>query len=358
MAQINPPHVLYIDDDEGVRRLVQKALTKNGFEVSLAHDGYEGLALLKKHRFSAIGLDHFLPGHDGFDVFEMLNQQADCPPIVYVTGSEDINLAIQALRVGASDFVIKDVEGHFLALLGRAFAAAIDRDRLKREKEQAEQDMREANARLAQLNAKQTIMLREMNHRIGNSLQLITSMIRMQSMSTQDKEARQVLQQAIERVIAVSQVHQRLYTSDDILFVQMRPYINQILSDHRITAEAQECSLLIDAVDCRLETDQAIAIGIIVTELVTNSLRHAYPGGNGPIRVFLKTPDAATCQLIVEDDGIGLQPAHRSSAIGAKIIDGMAKRLKSKLDIEARDIGTRLIVTFPISTPQSEESAA
>lgn len=358
MTQITPTRVLYIDDDQGVGRLVEKALTKSGFLVSLARDGEEGLALLKKYRFGAVGLDHFLPGHDGFEVFNMLNAQPDCPPIVYVTGSEDINLAIQALRIGCSDFVIKDVEGHFLALLDRAFAAAIDRDRLKREKEQAEQDMREANARLAQLNAKQTIMLREMNHRIGNSLQLITSMIRMQSMSTQDKEARQVLQQAIERVIAVSQVHQRLYTSDDIQFVQMRPYINQILSDHKITAEALGGSLQIDVADCRLETDQAIALGIIVTELVANSLHHAYPDGGGPIRVSFQNIDPTTSRLIVEDDGIGLKAEHRVAAIGAKIVDGMAKRLKSKLEIEPRETGTRLAVTFPTSPAQSEESAA
>jgi two-component sensor histidine kinase len=183
-------------------------------------------------------------------------------------------------------------------------------------------------------------------------------MIRMQSMSTQDKQAREVLQQAIERVIAVSQVHQRLYTSDDIQFVQMRPYINQILSDHKITAEAQGGSLLIDVAECRLETDQAIALGIIVTELVTNSLRHAYPDGAGPIRVSFQNIEPTTGQLIVEDDGIGLKAEHRASAIGAKIVDGMAKRLKSKLEIDTRESGTRLTVTFSTSPGQAEESAA
>jgi two-component sensor histidine kinase len=358
MAPTDQPQVLYIDDDEGICRLVEKALTKSGFAVSIAHDAHRGLQLLRTQPFSVIGLDHILPGHDGFDAFDMLAREADCPPIIYVTGHEDINIAVQALRAGASDFVIKDVQGHFLTLLERACRRAVDKDRMRREKDRAEQDMREANARLAQLNAKQAVMLREINHRIGNSLQLITSMIRMQSMSTQSTEAKQVLQQAIERVIAVSQVHQRLYTSDDIQFVEMRPYINQILADHQITAKLQGCKLTTEVLDCRLETDRAIALGIIVTELVTNALRHAYPDQPGPIRVLLQTCDPETYQLSVEDDGIGMLPERRSTAIGAKIVDGMAKRLKATLKIDQRDSGTRLALNFPVATAALEDASA
>jgi len=349
-------HILYIDDDAGICRLVEKALVKKGHRVSLAHDIGTAFEVLKHEPIDAIGLDYILPGHAGFDVFELLRKRANCPPIVYVTGSDDINVALEALRIGASDFVVKDIKGHFLTMLDRAFRTAIERMRLEQAKNQAEQDMRETNARLEQLNAKQILLLREMNHRIGNSLQLITSMIRMQALATQNKEIQQVLHQAIERIIAVAQVHQRLYTTDDVQFVQLRPYISQILTDHQITADVQGCSLHVEVIEARLDTDRAISLGIVVTELVTNALRHAYPHHSGPIRVLLSEYDNANFQLVVEDEGIGLPSERKAPSIGSRIVDGMAKRLGSKLETEPLTTGTRFVLKFPKSNAVTAET--
>jgi two-component sensor histidine kinase len=349
-------HILYIDDDAGICRLVEKALIKNGHQVALAHDLDGALQILDRERIDAVGLDYILPGHAGFDVFDILKSRANCPPIVYVTGSDDVNVALEALRIGASDFVIKDIEGHFLTMLDRAFLTAIERTRLQQAKNRAEQEMREANARLEQLNAKQVILLREMNHRIGNSLQLITSMIRMQAMSTQNKEIQQVLHQATERIIAVAQVHQRLYTTDDIQFVQLRPYISQILTDHQITADVQGCSLQVDVADARIDTDRAISLGIVVTELVMNALRHAYPERPGPIRVHLRDWNEENFQLVIEDEGIGFSSEKKATSIGARIVDGMAKRLGSKLETESRATGSRFVLRFPKSNAVTAEA--
>jgi len=340
-------HVLYVDDDVDVCRLVEKALSKQGYTVALAGDAKTAVELLRGQPVDAIGLEYVLPEYNGFDVFDLLKRRENCPPIVYVTGSHDVNIALEALRIGASDFVIKDEQGHFLEMLDRAFRTAIEHTRRQQAKERAEQEMRETNARLEQLNATQVVMLREMNHRIGNSLQLITSMIRMQSMATESKEVRQVLQQAIERIIAVAQVHQRLYTSDDVQFVQLRPYINQILADHQITAGVQGCKIAIHIADSRIDVDRAISLGIIVSELVTNALRHAYPGTGGPVSVSLQDWDSESYQLIIEDEGIGLPLEKNQTSIGARIVDGMAKRLQSKLQIERPARGTRFTLTFP-----------
>jgi two-component sensor histidine kinase len=216
--------------------------------------------------------------------------------------------------------------------------------------------MRETNARLEQLNATQVVMLREMNHRIGNSLQLITSMIRMQSMATKNQEVRHVLQQATERIIAVAQVHQRLYTSDDVQFVQLRPYINQILADHQIMAGVQGCKITIDVADGRIDTDRAISLGIIVSELVTNALRHAYPDAGGPINVSLTDQNADAYRLIVQDEGIGLPVESSHTSIGARIVDGMAKRLRSKLEIDRPGRGTRFTLLIPKANVSSNSA--
>jgi two-component sensor histidine kinase len=352
------PGILYIDDDEGLRRLVQNEMRRHGIEITVAGSGRDGLEKASTGDFDVIGLDHFMPGENGLDVLAALKQLPNDPTVIYVTGSGDINIAVAALKSGAGDFVIKDVEGHFLPLLRKSIGAAVDQIQLRRAKQFAESEIRAANVRLERLAAKQAILLREMNHRIGNSLQLITSMIRLQAASTQDTDARDVLRQAAERVIAVAQVHQRLYTSDDVRYVQMRPYLTQLLAELQTAAAERGCDLILEVEDRRLTTDQAISIGIMVSELVTNALKYAYPDANGPIRVRLKTIADGKCELVVEDDGIGTggDGDVKGTGVGARIVDAMAKSLAATHAIDRDHAGARSIVQFvPIEAEEDSK---
>lgn len=351
------PGILYIDDDEGLRRLVQNEMRRHGIEITVADSGRAGLEKASTGDFDVIGLDHFMPGENGLDVLAALKQLPNDPTVIYVTGSDDINVAVAALKSGAGDFVIKDVQGHFLPLLRKSIGAAVDQIRLKRAKQSAESEIRAANARLERLAAKQAVLLREMNHRIGNSLQLITSMIRLQAASTQDTDARDVLRQAAERVIAVAQVHQRLYTSDDVRYVQMRPYLTQLLAELQTAAAERGCDLTLDVEDRRLTTDQAISVGITVSELVTNALKYAYPDeGGGPVRVRLKTLADGKCELVVEDNGIGAGNGDdvKGTGVGARIVDAMAKSLGATHTIDRDHAGTRSIIRFVPSEAEED----
>ncbi len=350
------PGILYIDDDEGLRRLVQNEMRRHGIEITVADSGRDGLAKASTGDFDVIGLDHFMPGETGLDVLAALKRLPNDPMVIYVTGSDDINVAVAALKSGAGDFVIKDVQGHFLPLLRKSIGAAVDQIQLKRAKQFAESEIRAANVRLERLAAKQAILLREMNHRIGNSLQLITSMIRLQAASTHDTDARDVLRQAAERVIAVAQVHQRLYTSDDVRYVQMRPYLTQLLAELQIAAAERGCSLTMEVEDRRLTTDQAISVGIMVSELVTNALKYAYPDAGGPIRVRLNTIADGRCELVVEDDGIGASNGEGVKGIwvGARIVDAMAKSLGATHILDRGRAGTRSIIQFMPSEAEDE----
>lgn len=350
------PGILYIDDDDGLRRLVQNEMRRHGIEITVANSGRDGLEKASTGAFDVIGLDHFMPGENGLDVLAALKQLPNDPMVIYVTGSDDINVAVAALKSGAGDFVIKDVQGHFLPLLRKSIGAAVDQIQLKRAKQFAESEIRAANVRLERLAAKQAILLREMNHRIGNSLQLITSMIRLQASATQDSDAREVLRQAAERVIAVAQVHQRLYTSDDVRYVQMQPYLTQLLAELQTVAAERACDLSLEVEDRRLTTDQAISIGIMVSELVTNALKYAYPDAGGPIRVRLKTTADGKCELAVEDNGVGSHNGDdiKGTGVGGRIVDAMAKSLGAARAIDPSHAGTRSIIRF---TPSEAEDA-
>jgi two-component sensor histidine kinase len=356
------PHLLYIDDDQGLGRLVAKDLARHDIDVTVAHSGVDGLRLAAEGNFEVVGLDHFMPGESGLDILAALGRLPSPPAVIYVTGSEDINIAVAALRTGASDFVVKDVQGSFLALLRKAIGTAMTQSHLRRAKETAEAEMLAANERLEKLTTKQAVLLHEMNHRIGNSLQLITSMIRLQASATRDTEAKEVLRQAAERVIAVAQVHQRLYTSDDVQHVQMQPYLAKLLEDQGMAARDRGCRISIDIEDVKLSTDRAISVGIIVTELVTNSLKYAYPAAGGAIRVKLAPVSASELMLAVEDDGVGhaasqkLASSIESTGVGSRIVDAMARGLGAQIEQNSDANGFRSLLVFPHSIDPSSDT--
>src|SRR5579875_2481385 len=97
------PSILYIDDDEGIRRLAARALKRRGYDVTLAERGEEGVALAAERRFDVIAVDHYMPGLDGLETLARLGALPDPPPIVYVTGSEEGRIAVAALKAGAAD---------------------------------------------------------------------------------------------------------------------------------------------------------------------------------------------------------------------------------------------------------------
>ena len=90
------PSILYIDDDAGLRRLAQRALTRRGYRVTLAENGAAGLALAKAERFDLVAVDHYMPGMDGLETLEQLHALPDPPSVVYVKGSEEGRIAIAA----------------------------------------------------------------------------------------------------------------------------------------------------------------------------------------------------------------------------------------------------------------------
>jgi two-component sensor histidine kinase len=346
-----PISILYIDDDAGIARLVERYLGRQGYRVVTAADGATGLARLAEDNFDVVALDHFMPGGDGLELLKRLGRLPDPPPAIYVTASDEGRIAVAALKQGAVDYVIKDVQGVFLDLLDQAIRQAVEQARIKREKEAAERELLESRDRLTALLEQKTALLHEVGHRVSNSLQLISSLISIQATRIADPRARDALLQARERVQAVMLVHRRLYTSDEVGSIEIDKYLMALVEELQsgVSASEQGHRIVVEAMPLRVATDKAVSVGVIVNELVANALKYAFPNGKGgTIRVRLEKREDRVV-LTVEDDGVGYSEAAqpKGTGMGTLIIGAMAKTLQGSVERRPGGTGSRAILSFP-----------
>jgi len=347
------PRVLYIDDDDALRRLVSKALERRGFSVACAGSGAEGVAMACAAPFDLIAIDHYMPGQDGLQTLEqLLDRLLDPPPLIYVTGSEETRIAVAALKAGAADYVVKTPGEEFFDLLVSSFGQALAQIRLGREKQEAEEALKSANAHLEVVVARQAAMLREVNHRVANSLQLVSALVQMQAGLVTDPAARDALIDTQHRVRAITQVHRKLYTSEDVEAVDIEEYLAALLDDLEQTWSTPKARRVLKLVadPVMLNPDKAVSLGVIVSELVTNACKYAYgPGRHGEVRIVVaRAPDGAV-ELQVEDDGPGFSgEAPTGTGMGQKVMAAMASSLESAITFDPSHSGVRAIIRFTV----------
>ncbi|MBI1405270.1 MAG: response regulator [Caulobacter sp.] len=338
------PRVLYIDDDEGLRRLASRALQRRGYQVTTAAGGEEGVSMAVATPFELIAVDHYMPGQDGLATLGLLTRAGNRAPVIYVTGSEESRVAVAALKAGADDYVVKTVGDDFFDLLDRSFRQALEQVALRSARDEAEAAVQASNARLAAL-------LSEVNHRVANSLQMVSAFVHMQAGALADPAAKAALADTQQRIAAIGQVHRRLYTTDDVEAVDLEGYLASMVEDlaSAWSTPAAPRALRLSVEPARLQTDRAVSLGVIVNELVSNACKYAYPAdAPGEVRIHLLR-DGDDLVLRVEDDGAGFDPAAPATGtgLGSRIISAMAASLKTRLDYEPGPTGTRAVLRIP-----------
>ena len=334
--------VLYIDDDAGLGVLLSHALAPHGYSVETLESSEDALARLADTRFDVVALDHNLVNEVGLDIIPKIRALSHAPPIIYVTGSEDVRIAVAALKAGAVDYVWKDVQGHYRELLRQAIDTALAQEKLKRESEEARLQITEARDRAEML-------LKEVNHRVANSLAIVSSFVQMQANAMADPSARSMLRDTQARIAAIAGVHRRLYTSSDVRFVDVNEYLRSLVEELATTLnhDSEHLKFAPSSNEILLGTDKAVSLGVIITELVTNASKYAYEASHqGQIRVSVDRLPSDVLAVVVEDDGIGWNGTGpiQGSGLGSRIIKAMAHSLQASLDYDTTVSGTRAVV--------------
>ena len=312
-------------------------MSKRGFDVDTAENADQGLELIKSKRYDLIAIDNHMPGKSGRQMLDEIVAQDGHPAVVFVTGDSDTAVAVEAIHAGASDFVVKTVGDSFFDLLDSRFRQAFLRDRLEREKREAEANLREANERLEML-------VREVHHRVSNSLQMVQSFVAMQAHQTEEVAAKDALAATQNRIKAIGKVHQNLYTRGDLTTIDLDEYLATLVEEFRANMSEGDTAveLVFTSEHVEVSPDDAVNVGVVVNELVSNAAKYAFADrAAGKVSVDLDKTDAGYC-ITVSDDGAGIAEGKspEGTGLGMRIVSAITKSLGTQLERVESDRGT------------------
>jgi two-component sensor histidine kinase len=193
---------------------------------------------------------------------------------------------------------------------------------------------------------KQELLIKEIHHRVKNNLQIISSLMSLQSNSVTDERVLEVLNQSRARVQAIALIHQKLYQNDMVGQVDFKSYLADILSTQQLINDKLNCNL--ESTEVLLHLDIAVPLGIIVSELMTNSLKHAFKGIENPCLDVKLFSNNDTFTLIIKDNGIGLKDdfnLENPTRLGMEIITVLIEQIDAEL-LVSNEIGACFTITF------------
>ncbi|MFY9639247.1 MAG: histidine kinase dimerization/phosphoacceptor domain -containing protein [Methanobacterium sp.] len=211
-------------------------------------------------------------------------------------------------------------------------------------------DMKIAEKQLIKSIKEKEILIQEIHHRTKNNLLVIASLLNLQSSYIKDKASKDMFKESQNRARSMAIIHERLYQSTDLKRINFGEYINSLVTElfHTYNAEPSLTKLRIDADDILIDIDTSIPLGLIVNELITNCLLHAFPDGNiGEIKVDFHTIDDHY-QLSVKDNGIGFPDDldfKNTDSLGMLMINSLTDQIDGFIELD-NSHGTEIKITF------------
>jgi two-component sensor histidine kinase len=292
---------------------------------------------------------------DGFDEFadyeSKVNSRFSSQPILalcsYCLGRCRPSDVLEVVR--NHQFAISRRRGEWEVIEDASLKIA--RSDLERLNSELEQRVQERTAALEQALTDKNELFREVHHRVRNNLQIISSVVRMKQRQTVSDDVKQNYSDVLGRVDAIALVHDTLYASDELSCVPIAEYLRKLCENlAELRSRQNGVTLRLDLMDTKLHLDKAVTLGLIVTELVTNALKHAFPmerAGQVTVRFDCKGDD---CTLIVSDDGIGIVKSEDTprSRSGLRLVSSLALQLGATITEHAGE-GTTVEARFPQS---------
>lgn len=391
LPALAPPTVklLLVDDTPENLYSLCALLDAPGFQFVTANSGTEALEHLLREDFAVIVLDVRMPDMDGFETARLIRQRerSENIPIIFLTGHVGGEASVyKGYELGAVDYLVKPFVPAILKAKVAVFAELF-RARLKlqdeiAERQKAEEQIRALNAGLEARVAERTqelceandqlqreiaerqkaekairaslqekeVLLREIHHRVKNNLQVISSILSMQGRMFDDPRYRSSFEECQDRVRTMALVHEKLYLSPSLSAIDLGDEIRDLVTMLASSHARPDVRLEVQADSALSDIDTAVPVGLLVNEMVSNSLKHAFAEGqSGQVNVTLRRLGPDRLLLSVRDDGKGLPEGfawERANSLGLTTIQALARQIRAQIEVR-RQGGAEFALTFP-----------
>ena len=333
--------VLLIEDSETDAQLVLHRITTAGYQARYERvENAEQLArALQDTPWDVVLSDHALPEFDAAEALFLLQRTGIDLPFIVVSGAIGEETAVALMKAGAHDYVMKTNLARLIPAIEREIVEA----RVRRERNDAEEKVR------ASLREKE-LMLKEIHHRVKNNLQIICSLLNLQQQRILQPKMRELFSASQQRIRSMALVHEKIYHSSNLANIDFGEYVKSLSTELLRLDRRPGLTISSEITGISLGVDQAVPCGLILNELLTNSLKHAFPDGQrGEISVSMKHEAPGTYVLLVQDNGVGF-PAdfnmRKADTLGLQIIRSLVDQLGGTY--EARNSGgVMTAVRFP-----------
>jgi two-component system, chemotaxis family, sensor kinase Cph1 len=196
------------------------------------------------------------------------------------------------------------------------------------------------------------LLMREMHHRVQNSLQLVSAMLRLQQREFSDPIVQARFEETQRRILAMAAVHRHLWRSTEIGIVRFDIYLHEI-RDSLVEAWGRQWGeyVQLQGASVVMPTDKAIILGLIVTELLTNAVKHAYGGEPGPIQILLDEDPERRIQVVITDHGRGIECAEPAGGFGSRLTSLLVSQLEGTIKFQDNAPGTKVVLSIPHAPP-------
>ncbi len=337
--------ILLVEDSEDDALLLLMKLRNGGYEPSYKRvETLETMSrAIEEEQWDLIISDYSLPEFNGLNALRLYREKGLDIPFIIVSGAIGEETAVELMRLGAHDYIMKNN-------LTR-LAPAVDREL----KEAAvREERRKAGRQIKAALEEKTALLAEIHHRVKNNMAVIISLLHLQEKEIKNDEDRQKFRETQSRIRSMAMVHEMLYSSDDLSHIEFGGHIRR-LTDHLSIfygLERSPIKINMDIVDeITLNIENAVPCGLLINELVTNSIRHAFPDGrDGTITVSLSKGNSEKEVMVsVTDNGVGM-PASVSldniNSLGMQLISSMNQQLDGVMEFNTEN-GTSFVISFP-----------
>ena len=327
------PRILIVEDEPIILKILNEVL-KIRYDVQFAISGEQALAVVGSSEPELILLDIGLPGIDGYEVCRLLrdNPATRDIPVIFLTRHDERKAILRGFEVGGKDYVLKDAG--VMELIAR-----IDTHLQMRRQQVALESALEQNR----------VLLREINHRVKNNLNVVCSLLNLQANQVKDPRDAELFAEARNRVSVMVDIHEALYRSTTLCRITAGEFFTTIANKLIRAYDRRDIHVQVECGELSLGMDELIPCGLIINELATNSLKYAFPDGRRGVVSLALTPVGTGLLLTVSDNGVGLPDGfviEKSESLGLVLVNSLVQQLGGALEIE-RSGGATFRIRFP-----------